>query len=134
MSEVTTQTQGPQGVLKEPYMADYDKFMETYKRGEVSGEEVGELISRMAQYFAYYNMRMVADDRRRAATAKDIESRADENGKAISSSKAAVFLDATDEAHAHRVSRMHLQNVEMFINSLKSLQKGVLNEYVHSGL
>ncbi len=108
--------------------------MASYKRGEVSGEEVGEVIARLAQYYAKYNMQMVACDRRKSAIAKDIESRADENGKAISSTKAAVFLDATEEAHDYRMARMHLGNVEMFINSLKSLQKGVLNEYIHQGL
>lgn len=113
------------------YLAEYDKFMDNYKRGEVSGEEVGEVIARLAQYFSKYNMEMVANDRRQSAIAKDIESRADENGKPISSSKAQVFLAATQEAHDYRVSRMHIQNIEQFINSLKALQKGVLNEYLH---
>lgn len=117
---------------KEKYQAEYEGFMDNYKRSEVSGEEVGEVIARMAQYYSKYNMEMVANDRRRALVAKDIEGRTDDNGKAISSTKAQVFVDATSEAHDYRISRAHLQNVECYINSLKALQKGVLNEYIHS--
>lgn len=118
----------------EAYQLEYKKFIDGYSRSEVSGEEVGEVIARLAQYFSVYNMRMVADDRRLSLVARDIESRADEGGKPISSTKAKVFVDATDEAHAYRTSRAHLQNVEQMINSLKSLQKGVINEYAHSSL
>lgn len=119
---------------KEQYQLDYDKFIDGYRRSEVSGEEVGEVIARMAQYFSKYNMEMVANDRQRALVARDVEGRVDDNGKAISSAKATVFVDATPEAHNYRVSRAHLQNVESYINSLKALQKGVLNEYAHSSL
>jgi len=118
---------------KEPYFVEYSKFIESYKRSEVSGEEVGEVIARLAQYFAMYNMQMVADDRRLSLVARDIEGRADEQGKPISSTKAKVYVDATDEANAYRISRAHLQNVEQMLNSLKSLQKGVLQEYSHLG-
>ena len=118
---------------KEQYLIEYEKFIDNYKSAEVSGEEVGEVIARLAQYFAKFNMEMIVNDRRRALVAKDIESRADPTGKALSSSKAQVITDATDEANDYRVSRMHLQNIEVFINSLKSLQKGVLNEYSHMG-
>jgi uncharacterized protein YeeX (DUF496 family) len=119
---------------KEQYLVEYDKFIDTYKRSEVSGEEVGEVIARLAQYFAKFNMELVANDRRRSMIAKDIESRADDNGKPISSTKAQVFLEATPEAQDYRVSKMHIQNIEQFINALKSLQKGVLNEYIHQTL
>ena len=118
----------------EQYQTEYNKFIEDYKLAEVSGEETGILIARLAQYFAKYNMEMVANDKKRSIVAKDIESRADENGKAISSTKAAVLVEATPEAHEYKVSRAHLQNIEQMINSLKALQKGILNEYNHSSL
>ncbi len=118
---------------QEAYLVEYKKFIEEYKRSEVSGEEVGEVIARLANYFAMFNMRMVADDRRLSLVARDIEGRADESGKPISSSKAKIYTDATDEANDFRISRAHLQNIEQMINSLKSLQKGVLQEYSHLG-
>jgi len=119
---------------KEQYQLEYDKFIDNYHRSEISGEEVGEVIARMAQYYSKYNLEMVAKDRAMSMIAKDIESRADENGKAISSSKAQVFLSATPEANDYKISRAHLQNVEQIINALKSLQRGVLNEYSYSNL
>lgn len=115
------------------YIVEYNKFISNYRRSEVSGEEVGEIIARLAQYFAKYNMEMVACDRRMSLIARDIESRADENGKPISSTKSKVFLDATEEANDYRIARAHVQNIEQMINSLKALQKGVLNEYSHMG-
>lgn len=119
---------------QEQYITEYNTMMDAYRRTEVSGEAVGEVIARLAQYFAKFNLEMVANDRKLSLVARDIEGRADDQGKPISSTKAKVFVDATDEANAYRVSRAHLQNVEQMINSLKSLQKGILNEYAHSNL
>jgi len=118
---------------KETYQTEYKEFVEKYKISEISGEEVGVLISRLAQFYAMYNMEKVSNDRKMSAIAKDIESRADDGGKPISSSKAVVFLSATDEAHNYRVSRAHLENIEQQINALKALQKGILNEFSHMG-
>lgn len=119
---------------KEPYQIEYDAFISNYKRTEIGGEEVGELIARLAQYYSQHNLKMVMEDRKKSFVAKDIESRADSTGKPISSSKAQVFLDATDEAHNYRVSRAHVMNLETMINALKALQKGILNEYQNSSL
>lgn len=115
------------------YLEEYKKFLDSYHLGEKSGEEVGEKIARFAQYFAYHNLDMVDLDRKRAKVAAEIESRTDDNGKAISSAKAQSIIDATDEAHEYRVKRAHVQNVEQIINALKALQKGALNEYSHMG-
>lgn len=111
------------------YLTDFNNFMATYHRGEVSGEEVGELIARMAQHYAKYNLETVAKERRLSLVAKENESKSDENGKPISSTKAKVYTEATDEMADFNLSRAHLQNIEQMINSLKALQKGVLNEY-----
>lgn len=119
---------------KHAYLDEYNSFLSTYHRGQVSGEEVGEVIARMGAHFALYNMNMVNAERKLALVARDIESRTDEaSGKAITSAKAKTFIDATDEAHEYNMARAHTQNIEQFLNSLKALQKGVLNEYAHSG-
>jgi vacuolar-type H+-ATPase subunit C/Vma6 len=118
---------------KEGYQIDFDNFLAEYKRSQVSGEEVGELIVRMAQHFAYHNMKLVVANRHLALVSKDIENRVDENGKSISSSKAKVFADSTQEAYDYEVAKAHVQNIEQIINSLKSLQKGILNEFSHMG-
>lgn len=113
------------------YLTEYKNFIDSYKRGEVSGEEVGEVIIKMAQHYSRYNMEMVAKDRRVHVRAAEFESKTDENGKTISSTKAKVLLEATDEYYDYSIARAHLMNIEQFINALKSLQKGVLNEYQH---
>ena len=116
------------------YAAEYSKFISEYHLGQVSGEEVGQIISRMAQYFGTQNMDLVAKERKMNVKAAEIEGRTDENGKNISSTKAKIYLEATDECFAFNVSRAHLQNIEQYINALKSLQKGILNEMQHLGL
>lgn len=116
------------------YMKEYKDFMDIYKRDAASGEEVGATIARLAQFYAMYNMDMVNKERKLSMIARDIEARVDDNGKPISSTKAKVYTDATDEAFAYNIARAHVQNIEQFINSLKALQKGILNEYSHQGL
>lgn len=117
---------------KEEYEVLYSKFMEGYKRAQVSGEEVGELIARLAQQFAKFSLAAVSAERRRNSIAQDIESRTDEaTGKPIASTKAKVFTRATDEYHDLHVARAHVANVEQYLNAMKALQKGVLNEYHH---
>jgi hypothetical protein len=119
---------------KQPvYLEEYNKFLDSYQHGEISGEEVGEKVSRMAQHFAMLNLDMVSKERALRLVARDVESQKDDNGKLISSAKAEALIDATEEANEYRVARAHLQNVEQIINALKALQKGVLNEFSHMG-
>jgi hypothetical protein len=115
------------------YLDEYKQFIDSYRLGEKSGEEIGLMIARFAQYFAMHNLSTVELDRKRSKVAAEIEARVDDNGKAISSAKAQSIIDATDEAHNFRMRRAHLQNVEQMINAMKSLQKGSLNEYSHLG-
>lgn len=115
------------------YMTEYSEFMDNYKTGQASGEEVGEKIARFAQYFAMHNMEFAAAEFERSKVAAAHESKVDDNGKQISSTKAQVLTDATLEAAAYRKAKVHVQNIEMMINALKSLQKGLLNEYSHMG-
>ena len=116
------------------YMIDYEAFQSKIKLTEVSGEEVGEIVMKMAGYFARYNIRMGDALRAFSRVKSDFQSQVDTaTGKTMSSAKAELLADATPEAYAYEMSRIHIQNVEQYINSLKSLQKGVLSEYSHAG-
>lgn len=114
------------------YMIDYDAFSSNFRKTEVSGEEVGEMVMRMAGYFARYNVRM-GDALRAFSTVKsDFQNQVDTTtGKAMSSAKAETLADATPQAATYEMARIHVLNIEQYINALKSLQKGVLNEYSH---
>lgn len=111
------------------YIQEFNEFMASYHTREVTGEEIGELIARMAQFFASYNLEMVEKERKISLVSRDIESRVDENGKPISSTKAKIFSEATDEMYNFNLVKAHVQNIETYINSLKALQKGALQEY-----
>ena len=116
---------------EQAYMNEYFEFMAKYKTTEVSAEDVGEQLARLAQYYAQFNLRLTAANRKLVLIAQDIESRVDENGKPISSTKAKVFVEATPEAEVVAILKTHLENVDMFISSLRSLQKGLLQEFNH---
>lgn len=113
-------------------MIEYEKFQSNFKKTEVSGEEVGELIMRMAGYFARYNVRLSNALRAYTIVCQGVYNMAGDAGKPITASKAEIVAEATPEAAAYELARIHVQNIEQYINSLKSLQKGVLQEYAHS--
>ena len=116
------------------YMLDYEAFQSSFHLTQVSGEEVGEMIMRMAGYFARYNVRMGNALQAFSRVKSDFQSQVDTaTGKTTSSAKAELLADATPEAATYEMARIHTQNLEQYINSLKSLQKGVLGEYSHSG-
>lgn len=114
------------------YLDEYTKFVTDYKKGFVSAEDVGELIARMAQYYSFYNGLLIAAERKLFIVARDIEMSTDQNsGKTITSTKAQAMINATDEYNKVNEYKMHVRNTEQFINALKFLQKGLLNEYAH---
>lgn len=116
-----------------PYIEEYNKFVETYKSGQVTGEQVGEVIARLAQYFGKHNNELVAAEKRLFITAADIAARVDDTtGKAITSSKAEIFICATEEHFEVEKLKAHVENIEQYINALKALQKGILQEYAGS--
>lgn len=123
-----------QGTTKPNYLSEYDTFQASYRRTEISPEEVGEIIMHQASYFSSYNIDLVIAEGKFAKKAQEIEKQTDDNGKPISSTKAKVFSDATSEAVEFNLCKAHVQNIEQIINALKALQKGVLNEYAHSGM
>jgi hypothetical protein len=116
------------------YRSLYIGFMNEYQRGQVSGEEVGEAIMKLANHFAEYNLEVAYQERRFRKIASMVENQVDEKtNKPITSAKAKVLTDASDEALDLLVAETHLKNIEQYINSLKALQKGILNEYSHMG-
>jgi len=46
--------------------------------------------------------------------------------------KAEILAEATSEAALYELNKIHVQNIEQYLNALKSLQKGVLAEFSYS--
>lgn len=112
------------------YAADYEAFLGNFKKTEVSGEEVGEQVARMANYFIRYNLRMCDALRNFSNKKAEFQAMTDPaSGKPMSSTKAEMLADATPEAANYELARVHVLNIEQCINALKALQKGVLVEY-----
>lgn len=115
------------------YIIDYEAFQNNFKKTEVSGEEVGEMIMKFAGYYARYNMRMADAIKNFSAVKAGFQSGIDPmTAKAISSAKAETMADDTPEAATYELARIHINNIEQYINALKALQKGILQEYSHS--
>jgi hypothetical protein len=118
---------------EQTYQEIYDEFIKDYNSGSTTGETVGYTVALMAQYFGMQNLSVVQAESIYARKAAEVEMKIDENGKAISSSKAKIIVEATPEAELRRTAQAHLSNIETYINALKALQKGILNEYSHMG-
>ena len=117
------------------YETLYSEFMKSYTLGATTSEHVGELVARLAGFYPNYNMAMNKSERAFAIISRDEVMKTDETtGKAISSAKAETIADASDEATAFKVARVHVQNLEMLIQSAKSLQRGLIQEMAHSNL
>lgn len=113
------------------YMVDYEKFMNDFKKTEVSGEEVGEMVMRMAGYFARYNVRL-SDALHIYVIVKARFQNQLDGSKPMSTAKAEILAEATSEAALYELNKIHVQNIEQYLNALKSLQKGVLAEFSYS--
>jgi hypothetical protein len=119
----------------EEYEKIYHDFMKNYSSGITTGEMVGELVARLAGYYPHYNAAMVKAERGFALTSRDEVLKTDEaTGKPISSTKADTIANASPEATAFKNARVHVQNLEMLIQSAKSLQRGLLQEMLHNNL
>lgn len=120
--------------MEHDYIIDYEAFQSNFRKTEVSGEEIGEMIMKMAGYFARYNVRMGDALRAFSVVKASFQNQVDTTtGKAMSSAKAETLADATEEAAKYEMARIHITNLEQYINALKALQKGTLNEYSHAG-
>jgi len=116
------------------YYEEYREFLQGYKTGlPTNAELVGELIGRLSSDYCDYNLQLVEANRQLFMVAGDIEARTDDNGKTISSAKAQSFVNATDQNFKAMELKAHLSNLEVFMSALRSLQKGILNEYSYQG-
>jgi len=115
------------------YEKIYTDFLTSYRTGMMSAEAIGEAITKLAHCYGSVNFEMVEMDRKMNIVAMTNEQKTDDNtGKQISSTKASVFTEASQETYEYKKVRAKLQNIETYINALKSLQKGILNEYSNS--
>jgi len=114
------------------YEKIYSELMDEYKTGMVAAETIGEAIVKLAHCFAEANFIMVNAEKKRNHIAREMEGQTDASGKSLSSTKAAVMTAASEESYLYDMARANVQNIEQYINSLKSLQKGVLGEYANS--
>ena len=113
----------------EPYLLEYSQFMANYTKGQTSGEEVGYVIAKLAQYFCEKNQLAGITELQFHRVFANIANQIDEaSGKPLSMAKAEILAKATPEAEAYGKERVHLENIEQAIGALKSLQKGILNE------
>lgn len=115
------------------YKEEFEEFMRNYNSGATTGESVGYMVAKLAQYYGTQNLSLVSAENIYTRKAAEIEGKTDEGGKIISSAKAKIIAEATTEAEIYRETKAHLLNIETYINSLKILQKGILNEYSHMG-
>ena len=117
---------------KQDYMLEYEEFSNNFKRTEIAPEEVGELIMKMAGHYARHNIRY-ADKLRifSVVMAELINSPDPQTGKAMSASKAEILGEATPECADYTMEKIHINNLQEYINGLKSLQKSLMVEYGH---
>lgn len=116
------------------YIELFDKFMEGYRVGSKTAEDVGELIVRLAQFYSTYNLAFAAADIAFNNKAAEIESRIDEgSGKPISSAKAKVLADATEESASKIMAETHIRNLDTILQSAKFLQRSLAHEFSYAG-
>jgi hypothetical protein len=113
------------------YQEEYDLFLKDYHSREVGAEEMGAYLARLAQVFAFYNMRLVASQREVNLVARDIENRTDASGKAITSAKAKVLVEASDEYDKYNTFKAHIECVEQYMSAVRALQRGAMAEMGH---
>ena len=112
------------------YMIEYEQFQKDFKLSETSPDKVGELIMRMAGYYARYNL--IYSDKLRAISAVMsilIKSTDDQSGKGMTASKAEILGAATPESAEYELAKVHINNIQEYINSLKCLQRSLMIEY-----
>jgi hypothetical protein len=117
---------------KQQYQIEYETFLQGYKVGLVSGEQIGEAIAHMVQHFCNQNLSLVAKEEiTNKVAAKNVNLIDEATDKLISVSKADLLTKACPEYVTSSVAKVHLENIEQCINALKALQKGAISEYSH---
>lgn len=116
------------------YKQIYKDFLENYKDGTTNGEDVGKIIAKLAQCFSIYNLKTANSEITFNAKAAEIEQSIDTvSHKSITSSKAKILANATDEYSMFLLNKAHLNNIDQYVNALKYLQRGLLQEWQHMG-
>ncbi len=116
------------------FLEEYQKFLNSYKSGLSNGEQIGEVIARMANYFAIANSKYGEALIAYNTVASSIEKTIDNNGKPISSAKSKILASATPESDALIRARINVESIQEIINSLKALQKGIIFEQNSVGI
>lgn len=119
----------PNQNYQQAYLEEYRSLLEEYKEGTVNGERVGEAIVNMAQHYAMANQEYAEALVEYNKISSSIEKTTDDSGKPISSTKAKTLAAETPESERYIWAKTKLDSIEQMINALKSLQKGILNEY-----
>lgn len=115
-------------VYRRDYIVAYDKFVaDAFSH---SPANVGEFIVVMGQFFTTYNNRLGVAKNLRCRAAEKNEMAVDAaTGKAVSSSKAKVITDATEEAQIETILEKDVENIGQTLMSLRNLQRGLEIEY-----
>lgn len=108
--------------------------MTEYLQQEKGADEVGKVIAQLAQCFAGISKDLAVAEKVFNTKYAEIVSAPDEaSGKPIAVSKAEILAKATTQYHDVNVLKKELSAIEQEINALKSLQRGLMNEYSHVG-
>jgi hypothetical protein len=121
--------------MTEEYEVLYSDFIKNYSIGVTTGEEAGLLVAKLAGYYPNFSAILAKNERAYALISRDeVLKTEDATGKQISATKAQTLADASNEAFAYKEAKMHVTNLEVLIQSAKSLQRGLLQEMSHSNL
>jgi hypothetical protein len=116
------------------YQKEYETFMNAYEISQQHPEEVGALIMRMAGYYARYNITFSQKLKAFGHMKADLMRTPDkETGKAMTGTKCDMLGEDTTQASELSLAKRHIENIEQYINALKSLQRSLMTEYASQG-
>ena len=111
------------------YYIEFKEFMASYKKGLTDASDVGIAVCKLADHFVQSNNAFTRSDITYKLKCAEEESKVDMNtGKPVSSTKAKVMAEASPSYEVMVNSECELKNVEVLLQSLKTLQKGILGE------
>ena len=113
---------------EQKFLEEYQAFLDAYKQGLTNGEQVGEVIARMANYFAIANSKYGEALIAYNAIASSIEQTTDASGKPISSAKAKILASDTPESASLIRAKIAIESIQEIINAMKSLSRGIMFE------
>jgi len=112
---------------------EFNEFISNYKKTQISPEDIGLIISRLAQYYADANTFLVlSEEKLNKRYAESANSTDESTLKPISMAKCDIIIKDTDEYREASKAKVELQNIEMYIGTLKFLQRGLLAELGNS--